>query len=502
LSPHAEGDDQPLYLVLAKSVAMGRGFRDLHLPDEPLHHHAPWGFPLLLAPAFRWGPDFPGNLVHLQLIVIFWTLLAAPLCWQVFRQAGLSPTLALTLVAVVMLNPLTVFFSAQVFFSEMPYLTFSLAAVLLLERANGEQKKQPLLIVLVSVLLAACYYIRVVGLALLIASLLYLLYKREWRASVVCAGIFLLLAMPWLYHNYQTGVSIFFGNYGAVIGREDYASTETANTLALLLRPFMNAWGHATEQVPGLLFPTLRGDRLLAVLNDWRLDWIPGLTGLVLCVLMLLGLTVAIRQRVRLIDFYVLIYVAVVLLQPWQEARNLLPILPFLVLYSVQGLKVLLSFVQRLRPMPPRHTVPILLLLGLMLVSSIISDRHLLQRGAQYRAGVQDPLQRAYAELYQWIEHNTGVGDVLLYRHAEQLYLFTGRKVVGIRLWEQDPAGAALAALEQGQVDYVIVGPPQSASRCDLRDQQYLEPILTAEPSRFNLVYETSPAIRVYRVLK
>src|ERR1700730_2310570 len=53
--------DDAFYVLLARSVAEGQGFRFLNLPGSPAATHFPPGYPLVLAGLWRVAPSFPAN---------------------------------------------------------------------------------------------------------------------------------------------------------------------------------------------------------------------------------------------------------------------------------------------------------------------------------------------------------------------------------------------------------------------------------------------------------
>src|ERR1700704_4822821 len=55
--------DDAFYVMLARSVAEGQGFRFLNLPGSPAATHFPPGYPLVLATLWRMAPTFPANLI-------------------------------------------------------------------------------------------------------------------------------------------------------------------------------------------------------------------------------------------------------------------------------------------------------------------------------------------------------------------------------------------------------------------------------------------------------
>src|SRR5689334_11131487 len=59
--------DDGVYLVLAKSIASGNGYRYLHLPGAPIATHYPPVYPLLLAALWTLAPRFPANLTIMLL---------------------------------------------------------------------------------------------------------------------------------------------------------------------------------------------------------------------------------------------------------------------------------------------------------------------------------------------------------------------------------------------------------------------------------------------------
>src|SRR5687767_1623382 len=53
--------DDGIYVILAKSLATGEGYRYLNIPGAPSATHYPPGYPLLLAALWKLSPSFPEN---------------------------------------------------------------------------------------------------------------------------------------------------------------------------------------------------------------------------------------------------------------------------------------------------------------------------------------------------------------------------------------------------------------------------------------------------------
>ena len=62
--------DDGVYLVTAKALADGQGYRHLELPGEPFQTKYPILYPLFLALIWRIFPNFPDNVTVIQLVNI------------------------------------------------------------------------------------------------------------------------------------------------------------------------------------------------------------------------------------------------------------------------------------------------------------------------------------------------------------------------------------------------------------------------------------------------
>ena len=59
------GGDNAHYIILARSMLSGKGYRDIYKPEEPLHTLYPFGYPLLLAPVMAL---FGGSFIAIKLL--------------------------------------------------------------------------------------------------------------------------------------------------------------------------------------------------------------------------------------------------------------------------------------------------------------------------------------------------------------------------------------------------------------------------------------------------
>ena len=66
--------DDGVYLVTAKALAEGQGYRIISLPSEPPQTKYPILFPWLVSLVWHLNPSFPANLPWLRLVPLFATL--------------------------------------------------------------------------------------------------------------------------------------------------------------------------------------------------------------------------------------------------------------------------------------------------------------------------------------------------------------------------------------------------------------------------------------------
>ena len=78
--------DDAMYVILAKSLATGQGYRYLNLPGAPVATHFPPGYPALLSLVWRLAPDFPANVALFKLLNAAFLCASAMLVAQLVRE--------------------------------------------------------------------------------------------------------------------------------------------------------------------------------------------------------------------------------------------------------------------------------------------------------------------------------------------------------------------------------------------------------------------------------
>lgn len=180
--------DDGIYLATAKALADGRGYRHLELPGEPYQTKYPILYPAVLAVIWRLWPDFPANMLAVQLVnVALWTL-GSWWAYRLMRRAwGLPWWLAAGGVLLALVNPLTVEL-IRTAMSEPLYYALSMGALLAMtyaaERAAAGRGSLGWAAG-AGLLAAAAYLTRSIGITLAVALALTTALRRRWKDVVV-----------------------------------------------------------------------------------------------------------------------------------------------------------------------------------------------------------------------------------------------------------------------------------------------------------------------------
>ena len=187
--------DDGVYLIGAKSLATGMGYRLLHLPGAPANVHFPPGWPALLAVIWKLGPAFPDNVVLLKLVNPLLLAIGAALACRYGMQRLRLPPLAAAVAAIVFAAALPVMVIAGVLFSEPLFFVALLVALGLADRAVERGGWRAAAAAGVAAGLVAL--VRTAGVALVPAVFVALIVARRRREAVVAAAGAVVVLAPW-----------------------------------------------------------------------------------------------------------------------------------------------------------------------------------------------------------------------------------------------------------------------------------------------------------------
>ncbi len=315
--------DSARYVLLAHALASGQGFSEIEKPGAPAHTEYGPGLPVCLVPVVS-SDDH--NFTGMKSIIWAFALLSMPLTFMLFHKQGEG--LALAVASVSALAPLMVQ-SANLIMADVPYLTTSLIALILIDRAL--ERQGALLWLLAGLAAALAFFFRQVGLALFVAGLLALIFqvrpksnKASLRYGLGFSFGFLVPVCAWLVRNVIQSGSPDQMHVSKLFAAR--ASDPLAGQIGII----------------GLLERTLSGFKFYAleIARQWSLlDWAVPTICLALLVVALIGLgwLVKLRSKRGAIEFYLPLYL--IIISAWQIhfTRYLLPVFPLLYYYAFCG---------------------------------------------------------------------------------------------------------------------------------------------------------------------
>ncbi len=209
--------DDGTYLVLAKALASGQGYRHLNQPGAPAATHFPPGYPAFLAGLLMLAPDFASGVAMGKLANAALLPLAAIGAYTFCRRSiGWAPWPAAVVALLGMTAPGILAMNAALM-SETLFLALLFPALIGAE-AVARHDRGPAAPFALGALIGALQLVRSIGAPLVGALLLVLLVRRRWRdAALALVGAALVLA-PWIgwvaTHGHAASPALAF-SYGS-----------------------------------------------------------------------------------------------------------------------------------------------------------------------------------------------------------------------------------------------------------------------------------------------
>lgn len=469
--------DDAHYIILAKSLSSGQGYQLINFPRPQIEHSFPPGWPLLLT---LLTILFPGNYTILKLLSLSLWLTSILLIYKLFSKRLASPLLEI-LIGLVALNPLLIGSSVTVM-SESAYLFFSLLALVVFDKVN-EQADGKNTWLLVAAALVAFYalLIRTIGISLVIAMILYLLTTRRFREARTVIIIFVAGFLFLAWFNGRNGGSIFSSGYEAQV---------LGNSVSEKIgQVWSNVLGYSNEVLASSLIPIF-GSGLDSFLGRFGLGFLPFVLNVLILILIAWGFAVW-KPKLEWMHIYFIIYLLGILAF-WNprvgsvKARFLIPILPFLYFYLIQGINWLAGKFSR---QDARRATMLLTGLGIVIALPLLA------RNIQ---DWQNPVMNQMTDLSigtSWVAENAPLDAIVMVNEPVPAYMHARRKTIG---YPKDGQDLEKYLNNQG-IDYIIVSPLLQSPRdfeLDKIVEEKILPILEADPGKFLVVY-TNPKYNV-----
>jgi hypothetical protein len=431
-------NDDGVYVVLAKAIAQGDGYRSIHLVAAPVQVRYPPGLPLLLALPWKLGGTLAAVRATVSVINLAATAAAAGLIWW-FGKKHLKLDawpLAVCAIAPFVLDGTIEYFNIPL---TEPYLVLGWIAALVLAQplfeAQGEPalsppavpplppRRQLIRAAGVGLVLAGTTLFRSAGIVLIPAIVLALLLHRRWWTAGAVAAASVVPLLVWRVLEYSWIAAGPVSTAPDDLGYWKWFAVD--GPLALVRYAAAALVGNTIEYVPKLA--------------SYLFSNLPlGVTIVVIGALAAGFSCVRLWRTQSALVFTTIAAAALTLLWPFAQGRLLLPLLPFLGLLVAAAIA---HGAQRLTPRARVLAVPAVLSVLLLLVAS----RQMELREAAGRAYVTGAARdedkspamtlavrsRFIALVSGWIQAHTASTDRIMVDAPAAVYLYTGRRAVG-----------------------------------------------------------------------
>ena len=472
--------DDAHYIILAESLSSGQGYELINFPNPQVERAFPPGWPILLTPLTFL---FPGNYAVLKLLSLALWLASIFLIYNIFSRRIESPYLEIV-TGLAALNPLLVGTSVTVM-AESAYLFFSLLALNLVDSLNESKKNW--LIVLVAVFALFTQLIRTIGISLVIALIFYFLLTRRWREAGITATVFIAGALLQIGLNLRNGGSVVSAGYQSQVFSGSVAEK--------IEQMSSNMLGYFNEILAGALVPIF-SSRVTAFLENYGLGSLAAITNIIILAVIVLGFVMSIR-RMHITDLYFVVYVLGILAF-WNpnvgsvKARFLIPIIPFLYFYLIQGILWVKEKVTRNGINYGRRIEAVVV--GFMMLA-------LLVRNLQ---DWRNPIMNQMTDISigtSWVAENAPPDSIVMVNEPVPAYVHVQRKTIGYPKADRD----FVSYLNNQGIDYIVVAPElQSPRSTELGENvsTYILPILNSQADKFIMVFQNNEHnVSVYEYL-
>ena len=407
--------DDGLYVILAKSLATGQGYRWLNIPGAPPATHYPPGYPAVLSLVWRAFPSFPANVLAFKVLnAVLLALTAASLVQLASRRLRFSAGAA-AITAVVGCAAIPTLVLTTLVMSETLFLAALCPLLLFGERVvdGGRRNWEPILL---GGLAAALCMVRTHGIAFAGAMVLALAMRRRWRDVVLFGIPFVACMAPWQIWQsvHQGSVPVVmqgsYASYGAWLAH----GFESAG-LALAGRTISRT---STELFANVVVMAGAGLPLVA-----RAIAAFG-------ALLLFGIGMARMRRLSQVTFlFVCAYLGIVLIWPFSPSRFVWGIWPVLTLVVAFGIAVVWEWRPGTISLQAARVAA-----GVVVAAVFCGYATYTTRG--YRGHWWSSIPRHAGQvtrpLVRWTMQHTQPNEVVASNDEPLLYLYTGRQSVPV----------------------------------------------------------------------
>ena len=502
--------DDGIYIVTAKALAEGKGYRIISLPGELVQTKYPILFPSLLAVIWKIFPKFPENAILLKFIPLLGTFLWAWSVYKFMTEKTKNSNISIGIILITLASPWVVFYSSLVL-SETVFAFFCTWALLYLDRlmvSPGENENSLLLIS--AIFSAAAFLTRTAGLPLIFSGVITLFVRCGYKSGAKYFLLCSVILSPWILWQAVNHASISMPN-------EWYSFSNYQHWNILVSYSPSSKGVVFASNFLSLMFAPIY---LLGLPYGWSGAFsIAFALAILLMALVLLGFLRDLREGFKSIHLFFLCYCGMLLIWVWPPIRFVIPIFPFWLFFAYKGMMSLGVHISSRGWGAKIANAALVFLLCLSLGNALylFSENTLrIQKVSimfERKTNSEELDWKKMSSLFNWIRYNTPDDSIVLGNLDPAIYLYTGRKVVRgfvadpYLLWYSDKPEESLGSesdlldvLIKQKVNYIIRSPDEHFKEIPIFNRM-LDRIILKDERTFRLVKEgSSPGYRIYLV--
>ncbi len=457
--------DNANYYVLGKSIHQGEGYVNINSVFKSPNNHFPPGYPAIISVIFI----FSESIIAVKIANGLFLLASIILSFIIIREITNRDLVAWLSLPFLILNVHLLKYGTMMM-TEISFLFFSLLSFLYFLRADSaEGKKMMFSYILAFLFFIVAFYIRTLGIAILAAYSLVLLFRwrEKWKVMIAFIAGFVVCYFPWWLRAKNLGGSSYLKQLVMINPyRPELGEVGLGN---LITRIGSNAGRYLSREIPEVLFPFKTFSyKESAGVGEW-------ITGIIIASIIVLGI-VHLKKYRKLIVGYMAATFAVLLIWPdvWVGIRFVLPTLPFLLLFFLLGIEYAIEMIKKSLRWKNKLLLMVVLLLLFPFYGEINNMHH--NANNDYVGKWKN-----YFSLGKSLKRS-GMSDVVVScRKPSLFYLYSGTFTTRYKYTLDDQE--LLKDLEKRKVDFVVVEQLGYSST-----YRYLVPAIKKNQDRFNLV--------------
>jgi len=414
--------DDGIYVITAKSLAEGKGYRLIHFPGSPRQTKYPVLYPAILAIIWKFWPNFPDNLLAMKLFNLSCGALFIALTYlYLVRFSYCTRPVALASSLLLATAPTFLFYSI-ILVSEPLFSLLTVMVLWTLQQQAHAPSQGRFKQFFLGILLSLPFWCRTIGVALIFAGLAFF-----YRLKRPCLWIFLgtvFATFPWVI---WTMIGMWtYKNNDAMVYYTSYLGWWFSSAYAIIFVSILNYISIGISV----------GRKLISILHKNRILIEYLYISIIFGVILALIITSKVIQKIKnneLLAYYLGFSSLIIMIWPWRADRFTEPIMPFFLIFTFNFLKDLSKKVfinKNLIKLVPSLLITFFIVVSLPFNFKIIYENY----QTNYKQNLINLGQsnyvhwKSFQNLFEKIKSLTSPNDIIACWHDPMIFLYSDRR--------------------------------------------------------------------------